>query len=287
MSSSIHPARRLWQLIEPIHAVTYFAPESEAAFRAAGLRGFWRGYFAGRAAPLGAVGPDAVTAMFFGFHPDFVARALPAVWEMVAPDVAITARLEGAAQALGRLFPETAERAALAEAASLAEQAITGVDAADLPLFAANAALPWPTEPLPRMWHAATLLREHRGDGHVRALSAAGFDACESHITQVAAARTSLDRIKPYRGWAEADWAAARRRLRARGLLDTRGRLTALGRQTRAAVEVTTDRTAAVVLDRLGDSGTARLIDLLTPIATRLSGAGVIPYPNPIGVPRP
>lgn len=287
MNSSVHPARRLWQLIEPIHAVTYFAPESDAAFQAAGLRGFWRGYFAGRAAPLGAVGPEPVTAVFFGFHPDFVARALPAVWEMVPPDSAITARLEGATRALCRLFPEPAERAALAEAAGLAHDAIIGVEPVDLPLFAANAALPWPTEPLARMWHAATLLREHRGDAHVRALSAAGFDACESHITQVVAARTSLDRIKPYRGWAEADWSAARRRLRARGLLDSRGRLTAHGRQTRAAVEAATDRTASVVLERLGDAGTARLLELLTPLVTRLSGTGLIPYPNAMGLPRP
>jgi hypothetical protein len=287
MTAAVHPARRLWQLIEPIHAVTYFAPESEAAFQAAGLRGFWRGYFAGRAAPLGPVGAEPVTALFFGFHPDFVARALPGVWQMVEPEVAIAARVEGATQALRRLFPEAADQAALAEAALLAQEALAAIEPAELPLFAANAALEWPAEPLARMWHAATLLREHRGDAHVRALVAAGFDACESHITQVAAARTSLDRIKPYRGWAEADWAAARRRLRARGVLDTRGRLTALGRQTRAAVEAATDRTAAVVLERLGEPGSARLIELLAPLATRLSGSGVIPYPNPIGLPRP
>jgi hypothetical protein len=287
MTASVHPARRLWQLIEPIHAVTYFAPESEAAFQAAGLRGFWRGYFAGRAAPLGAVGPEPVTAVFFGFHPDFVARALPAVWGMVAPDAAVDARLDGATRALCRIFPDAEERAALAEAASLLHDAITAVGASGLPLFAANAALPWPAEPLPRMWHAATLLREHRGDGHVQALTAAGFDPCESHITQVAAARTSLDRIKPYRGWAEADWRAARRRLRARGLLDSRGRLTALGRQTRAAVEAGTDRAASEVLERLGEPGHARLIELLTPLAGRLGQSGLIPYPNPMGVPRP
>ena len=43
----------MWTLFEPVHAVTYFAPEARSAFEAAGLRGFWRGYFAGRAAPLG------------------------------------------------------------------------------------------------------------------------------------------------------------------------------------------------------------------------------------------
>lgn len=287
MKAAIHPARRLWQLIEPIHAVTYFAPESEAAFLAVGLRGFWRGYFAGRAAPLGAVEAEKITATFFGFHPDFVARAIPAVWGMASPEVAVAARLEGATHALGRLFPDPAEHAVFADAACLVEEAVSGLAADGLPLFAANAALPWPTDPLPRMWHAATLLREHRGDGHVQALAAAGFDPCESHITQVAAAGTSLDRIKPYRGWAEADWRAARRRLRARGVLDGRGRLTALGRQTRAGIEAATDRVASAPLERLGEAGSARLVELLTPLATRLGATGLIPYPNPIGVPRP
>lgn len=287
MSDAVHPARRLWQLVEPIHAVTYFAPESDAAFQAAGLRGFWRGYFAGRAAPLGPVDADAVTALFYGFHPDFVARAVPAVWGMVEPEAAVAARLEGATNALRRLFPDRVEQATLAAAGELAHDAIAALDPSRLPLFAANAALPWPSDPVARMWHAATLLREHRGDGHVQALTAAGLDPCESHITQVAAAGTALARIKPYRGWAEADWTAARRRLRARGVLDGRGRLTALGRQTRAGVEAETDRVAAAALGPLGELGLVRLIELLTPLATRLSTTGVIPYPNPIGVPRP
>ena len=34
------PARVMWTLFEPLHAVTYFAPEGRAAFEAAGLRGF-------------------------------------------------------------------------------------------------------------------------------------------------------------------------------------------------------------------------------------------------------
>ena len=68
-------ARHLWQLYEPLHAVTYFAPEARAAFVGAGLRGFWRGYFAGRAAPLGAVPAAPVTALFYSFAPAMVARA--------------------------------------------------------------------------------------------------------------------------------------------------------------------------------------------------------------------
>src|SRR5262245_664750 len=89
------PARPLWTRAEPLHALTYFAPESHAAYEAVGLRGFWRGYFAGRAAPLGTVAAPVVTATLFGFHPDFVARAIPSVWELVTPAGAIAARLAG------------------------------------------------------------------------------------------------------------------------------------------------------------------------------------------------
>lgn len=86
----------MWTLFEPIHAVTYFAPEARAAFEEAGLRGFWRGYFAGRAAPLGPTGAAVVTASFFNFAPAFVARAIPAVWDLIAPEDALATRLAGA-----------------------------------------------------------------------------------------------------------------------------------------------------------------------------------------------
>ena len=62
-------ARSMWTLFEPVHAVTYFAPEARAAFEDAGLRGFWRGYFAGRASPLGPAGAAVIRASFFNFSP--------------------------------------------------------------------------------------------------------------------------------------------------------------------------------------------------------------------------
>ncbi|MFQ6231024.1 helix-turn-helix domain-containing protein, partial [Nocardia sp. NPDC002869] len=60
-------ARQAWRLLEPLHAVTYFSPEPLQALKAAGYRGFWMGYFAGRAAPLGAAGPEVVHALFYNF----------------------------------------------------------------------------------------------------------------------------------------------------------------------------------------------------------------------------
>jgi hypothetical protein len=163
-------ARALWITYEPIHAVTYFAPEARAAFEAAGLRGFWRGYFAGRLAPLGAVDAPVATAVLFGFSPAMVARGVPDVWGRATPDQSLAARLEGAGAALHRLWDVTDP--ALARAARLLRAVVEGSPVAGRSLFAANAALPWPAEPYLAVWHGCTLLREHRGDALLRGLAA-------------------------------------------------------------------------------------------------------------------
>jgi hypothetical protein len=281
------PARRLWQLFEPYHALTYFTPEARQAFEDVGLRGFWRGYFAGRAAPLGPVGPGLVTACFFGFHPAFVARALPSVWSMASPKAALEARLTGVDRAVRRIFGDYLNGPGAGEAADMASTALEACSRAGRPLFAANAALVPPGAPHLALWHAATLVREHRGDGHVAALTAAGLDACEAHVSQVAASGAPPDSVQPYRGWSDADWTAAAERLRARGWLDGDGTLSPEGRAGRQQIEDTTDRLAAEPVEHLGPERAQRLAELLAPVTARLVDAGVIPYPNPIGVPAP
>jgi hypothetical protein len=184
MDNAARAARRMWTLFEPVHVVTYFSAEALAAFTGAGLRGFWRGYFAGRAAPLGAVGAAPVTASFFTFAPPMVARALPGVWELITPQDALAVRVAGAVAALHRLAGD--REAEVAAAADLLLRATDGLDCAGRVLAAANAALPVPGEPAARLWHAATLLREHRGDGHFAALVAAGIDGCEALVLRAA-----------------------------------------------------------------------------------------------------
>ena len=93
-------ARRMWSLFEPVHAVAYFMPRSRELFEQAGLRGFWRGYFAARVAPLGRVGPAPVLACFAHFAPRIVERALPALWELIAPDEALRVRERAAVAAV-------------------------------------------------------------------------------------------------------------------------------------------------------------------------------------------
>jgi hypothetical protein len=279
-------ARQMWSLFEPVHTVTYFAPEALSAFEGAGLRGFWRGYFAGRAAPLGVIGAAPVTAAFFSFAPPMVARALPAVWELITPDAALRVRSAGAAAALRRLLSgrDGDFMAAAATAADLLTGLIEGIDCAGRVLAAPNALLPVPAEPLPRLWHAATVLREHRGDGHVAALVAAGIDGCEALVLR-AGMDLSREMLQPIRGWADADWERAAARLADRGWLGPDGRVTAAGAAAHRAVEDATDLAAARPWARLGPAGVGELLALLTPVARACAAA--LPYPNPVGVPAP
>jgi hypothetical protein len=292
MDDASRAARRMWTLFEPVHVVTYFSAEALSAFTAAGLRGFWRGYFAGRAAPLGRVGPAPVTASFFNFAPPMVARALPGVWELITPEDALAVRSAGAVVALRRLLGGQEDRAAAA--ADMLLRATDGLDCAGRVLAAANAALPVNDdgdaggEPLARLWLAATLLREHRGDGHFAALVAAGIDGCEALALRTGAANDAgptREQLAPLRGWTDEEWDQASARLADRGWLDADGRVTPEGAAARQAMEDATDRAAARPWARLGTAATGELEDLLTPIAQAC--AAELPFPNPVGVPAP
>ncbi len=280
-------ARRMWTLFEPLHAVIYFSAEGRSAFEEAGLRGFWRGYFAGRAAPLGPVGAAPVTASFFNFAPAMVGRALPGVWQLISPADALAVRASGAVGALHRLTSDAASGVASADigaAADMLMKAADGIDCSGRVLAAANAALPVPAEPLARLWHAATLLREHRGEGHFAALVAAGIDGCESIVLR---AGQDMDRaqLQPLRGWTDEEWVAAAARLAGRGWLDSAGRITPGGADVRRAVEAATDRAAARPWARLGPAAAEELAALLAPAARAC--AAEQPARSPTGVPQP
>jgi hypothetical protein len=277
----------MWQVYEPIHAVTYFAPEARAATDSLGLRGGWMGYFAGRAAPMGAVSADVVIATFFNFHPDMVRRSIPDAWHLAEPDAVLEAREKGVDRALHRLLADAIGSSELAEAASLARRAVDACEPYGRPLYASNAALEWPDEPHMVLWSAATRLREHRGDGHVASLVGAGLDGCEAHVTVAAVGTVPAEMQRKFRWWSAEEWAAAEVRLHERGWLEHDGKLTVHGYAERARLETSTDRLAMGPWDHLGRDSTKRLYELLMPIATRLMGEDNVPVPNPMGLPWP
>jgi len=273
--------RAMWSLFEPIHVVTYFAEPALAALTATGLRGFWRGYFAGRAAPLGPVSSPPVLASFFSFAPAMVTRALPSVWGLASPEQALEARAAGSATAIATLAPDAQ---GIEEAAELLEAGIAALEPAGRVLGAANQALPAYAEPRERLWQACTTLREHRGDGHNAALVAANIGPLEA-----LALRTGMDltreRVQPARGWTDEEWTAAQARLTARGLLDSEGRATPDARDLFASVEAATDAAAAAPWVALGPEATRRVATLLLPIAEACATA--IPPQTPIGMKTP
>jgi hypothetical protein len=269
-------ARRMWHLLEPYHATVYFAPEVAQAMRDVGLKGFWMGYFAGRSAPLGAVSPEVVTAVFFGFHPAMVAKALPDAWDRATPDAVLVARRAAVGAALERVLGDDVRSPAVAEAAELARAAAAGCELAARPLHAAHASLDWPDEPHLVLWHAATLLREHRGDGHVVALAAEGLDGCSAHVAAVEVGGVPREALQPNRGWSDDEWEGARSRLAGLDLADLRMR-----------VEIRTDRLAVSPWAHLGEEGTDRLATLLQPLAEHMVATGSVPVPNPMGAPWP
>jgi hypothetical protein len=277
-------ARDVWRRLEPIHAVSYFAPEAIGALTDAGYTGFWMGYFAGRAAPLGAVGPEVVHALFYNFTPSRVAKALPAAWTIAGPDVALAARAAGARAALQRAFGEAdVATTEVAEAAELAATAARTAPADGRALFAANAALPWPDDPIDVLWHAATLLREHRGDGHVAVLTSLGLAGRECNVVQEAGGNVPRQMIERARDYDEAEWTAMILRLAERGLMTTDGALTAAGTALRQELEDRTDAVAVGAYAALDDAALARLVELLTPIARAVVTAGDIPAATPMG----
>jgi hypothetical protein len=280
-------ARRLWALGEPFHALLYFADECGAAGESVGLKGFWQTYFALRAAPLGPVGADVVTATFYNFAPAFVARRVPEVWDVVHPAAALAARLAGVDAAVPRVLGEEwMASAEAAEAAHLAGVAAAAVDVPGRPLAAGNRALPVPEVPHLALWQAFTTLREHRGDGHNVALVEREIDGVSAHVLAAAAGRSTRDWLQKARGWEDAAWDDAVERLAGRGWL-REGALTAEGLATVAVVEADTDRLALGPWRALGDVGCDRLAALLAPVRRAVVAAGEWPAGNPIGVPDP
>lgn len=276
-------SRDLWKLLEPIHGVTYFAPEPQAALKEAGCRGYWMGYFAQRAAPLGAVGPEVVHAVFFNFTHERVAKALPDAWELSSPAAALTAREQGSVAALRRSWGDTVDPAAVERAADLAMRVATAQPCAGRVLGAANQALPVPEEPTARLWHAATCVREHRGDAHVAALVAAGIGGRESHVWHALSAGVPRETYTVARDFTDEEWAACRASLAAKGLVDDDG-LTEDGRRLKQDVEDRTDRLAADGLTALSHAESDELTDLLRPLTRAVVLAGDLPLDSPVGM---
>ncbi|MET9607700.1 hypothetical protein ABZZ17_21970 [Streptomyces sp. NPDC006512] len=275
-----HAARRCWHAaVNPLHSTIYFSPDLATELAALGITHRVAVNLATRSAAMGAVGPGVVTATFYNYRHDLVTAHLPAVWDTATPEQVLAARLRAADTTLRRLLgPEVIDSPELAEAADLAVRATEGCTRHARTLYAAHADLPVPEEPHLRLWHATTLLREHRGDGHLAALLLTGLDPLEALVSHTATGRGMTPKwVKSIRGWHQDDLDAAAARLRARGILDPDGELTDEGRSVRERLETETDRLDEAPYEHLGAQGLARLAELGGGFVKRAVAAGAFP----------
>ncbi|WP_410639185.1 SCO6745 family protein [Amycolatopsis sp. lyj-346] len=270
--------KRFKSAFDSLHAFVYFVPEVDAALTGAGLRPGRMPYFASRSAAMGAVGPEVVAATFYNFNPEVVARVIPRAWTLATPEQVLEARLDGTGKALTRLLGDHVKSDEVAEAAELAREAAAGCTGEGRPLYAAHAGLGWPGEPHLVLWHAITLLREYRGDGHIAALVLNGLGGLDALITHVATGRGfAADAAKLTRGWSDEQWTAAEAALTERGILGADGRLTEAGVAVRDRVEVATEAAARGPWLHLGAERSARLEELCRGLSRRIVEAGAFP----------
>ena len=271
--------RRCHNALNSLHATHYFSPDLGRELGALGITHPRAVNFAVRAAALGPVGPGTVAATFYNYKYELVARYVPAVWETATPGQILDARARAVDATLRRLLgDETVVSEDMAQAARLALRAAEACTRPARPLYSACADLPVPEEPHLAYFHAATLLREHRGDGHLAVLMSAGLDGLEAVVTHTATGKGMTPKwVFGTRGWSRQDWDAATGRLQERGLLDEAGELTDRGVALRAEIEAETDRLDRAPYQHLGAEGVARLTELGTAFARAAALAGAFP----------
>jgi hypothetical protein len=272
-------AGRLTRTLDPLHSVSYFLPDVYEKFGALGMQGRTP-YFATRSAPMGAVGPGVVAATFYNFNPVLVAESIPAAWQMASPQTVTEMRYAIIEEALPRVLPHamiaSTEFARAAELLTRVAEAIPNGDGR--PLYAGHAELPWPQSTHARLWHAITLIREYRGDGHIAALVAHDLSGLEALITHTASGIGFTGEFaQRLRGWSDDEWASGMEGLQRRGLLDNSRELTDAGRQLRSEIEDLTDDLGFAPWRALADDDAAVLEDFSPRLRRAVVDAGVLP----------
>ena len=289
-STALNPSvsRTMWRAMEPLHAMVYFTPEPQEEYLALGLDATTNravGYFPARAAAMGAVSWPVVQATFFNFSALAVQFGMAGVWDKVTPEQVSQARYRGVDRALRRALGDAVDSPELVEAVALARLATEGCTPHGRPLYAANAGLDWPQEPHLALWHAITLLREFRGDGHIAALVADGLSGLQAAVLHIAQGDLwTRKALQSTRAYSDEEWDGAVAELVERGWLTPDGAFTDLGRQRRQAVEDLTDTLALPAWQHLGAAGCLRLQELTQPLSDLVIASGSFPLAKPATV---
>ena len=266
-------ARRMFDLVEPIGVIPYSADEPNEALFALGFTSYWDTYFAGRAAPLGLVPAEVVDALFYNFAPGEVARHIPKVWRTTTPEAAIAARQIGCVKALRRILGDRCDAPGFARAAELLLKAASSAPFEGRPMYAALRSIPVPDDVVARFFHAGSLLREHRGDGHIAALMTEGVGGLEAHVLFALDMGMPAEKFGRIHHLPAAQIAAVIDGLRSRGLIGDDGGLSEAGRALRQRVEALTDDLAATPYEVLAPDELDELMATLEPLAALLLAA--------------
>jgi hypothetical protein len=270
-------ARRTFRRAEPIHGMIYFTPHGPDAYAQVGITHQRMTYFASRSAAMGPVPADVVIAAFFNFNPALIHAAIPAAWDIASPAQVLAARLEAVDQSLRQAWGDDVASAQVREAADLARRAAERAcgQPQGRPLFAGHASLPWPGAPHLVLWHAQTLLREYRGDGHVALLLTEGLDGLGALITHAGTGSIPAEALRISRAWSGEEWAAGVEHVRERGWLADGSELalSAAGQRRRQSIEDRTDQLACYPYEALGEDGCARFGELAGPLSAAVMAA--------------
>ncbi|MBV9412723.1 MAG: hypothetical protein JO148_14120 [Acidimicrobiia bacterium] len=273
-------SRRLRDLIEPLAANVYFAPEAQENYKALGLS-YIPSYFRSRSACMGDVVGEMVVAAFGVFNPAIV---LPAIDEgrKVSVDDILDARQRGAIAGLTRILEGVP--AGIDRATELLRQAGETCTCEGHSIYAGLRSLGFPGDPMGDFWRAADLLREHRGDSHIIAWTSHDVDAIEVTLLTELWWRMPLKSYVGTRGWSPEEIDAAIGRLIERGLIEG-GDFTSEGEQLRGWIEEATDRQERRVVEALGDDAD-ELLDMLEPWSKAVVASGGYPS-DPSSLTRP
>ncbi len=281
---TIAPARALSNAIEAFAGQVYFAPECHRGYAALGFRpspATSRGvempdgpaYFCSRGSALGQASGEVIAAAFAVFNPAVVVPAVDYGWSLTDAATIRAARTEGSVAQLCRVLGDAPE--GLDRAVQLLRRAADGLPLAGKPLFSGLVADGPAGDPLTDAWRLADQLREFRGDAHVNAWTAAGFDGVEiGLITELYRGLAPRSYVRT-RAWSDDELTAGEARLAERGLACD-GVLSDAGRAARESVETATDAACAPIIARLGDD-LGELVELVGGWSKRLVDAGAFP----------
>ncbi|MEX2533857.1 MAG: hypothetical protein WD360_07830 [Nitriliruptoraceae bacterium] len=267
-------ARRLFGRLEAIHTIAYFAPHVLDTQQRHGFTDRSVGYVAARSSALGQVPAEVVTALFYSFSHRAIARAIPHAYSIAEPSATLAMMSTAVREVLEPLFADVPD---LMEVADAAYDAAALHPLIGAPLGAAWASVAVSDNPALKLWQAATIIREVRGDTHIALLMANGLDGVEAHLTTRGDTPKLREIIGQQRLITDDEFDQAVARLQARGLLETDGSLSAEGETLRAKIEHDTDQLLARPWQAFGDVRADALIAQLDPLVARIIEAKLVP----------